>query len=303
MSDCFDTVILPGQKALSTSIPHTNSPHIGGSRLSWKPSDVTLSLAAQLAQGMGADKVSNPREIKRFLNAFAVRQTIAEARSIEVAPAVIAKLLLLEDRYRDDFDQLVATPAVERASLLARWEAWAVGGEDAPERPDVISEGTRIWAASEPALADIELGPYITLAGTLASSWLGTDLGDDLAALVGRMLGTSAADRGLALEAVLKRPVADRRLVVKAILHRARSLTEITDVIDALVSLAKGTPELALDIAQGIQEECWRKLEPASVAALSASDVAELDSLVGLLAHDPDVEPDVRAAAQQLEQG
>lgn len=270
--------------------------------LSWRPSDITLSLAAQLAQGMGADKVSNPREVKRFLNAFAVRQSIAKARSIEVAPAVIAKLLLLEDRYRDDFDQLVATPAVERAALLARWEAWAIGGEDAPERPETISEGTQVWAASEPALAEVELGPYITLAGTLASSWFGTDLSDELTALVARMLGTSAADRGLALETVLKRPVADRRLVVTAILHRARSLTEISEVIEALVGLAKETPELAADIAQGIQEECWRKLEPASVAALSASDVAELVTLVGLLAHDPDVEADVRTAAQQLEQ-
>ena len=287
-----------GERRRSHSVPLVGD--LGS--LTWRPSDITLSLAAQLAQGMGADKVSNPREVKRFLNAFAVRRSIAEARAIEVAPAVIAKLLLLEDRYRDDFDQLVATPAAERSALLATWEAWAVGAEDAPERPEAVSEGTQIWAASEPALAEVELGPYITLAGTLASSWLGTDLSDELTALVTRMLGASEADRGLALDAVLKKPVADRRLVVTAILHRARSLTDVSEVVDTLVGLAKGTPELAGDIAQGVQQECWRKLEPASVAALAASEVADLVSLVALLARDPDVEPDVRTSAQQLEE-
>ena len=287
-----------GERRRSHSIPLVGDL----SSLTWRPSDITLSLAAQVAQGMGADKVSNPREVKRFLNAFAVRRSIAEARAIEVAPAVIAKLLLLEDRYRDDFDQLVATPTVERATLLATWEAWAIGGDDAPERPEAISEGTQIWAASEPTLAGVELGPYITLAGTLASSWLGTDLSDELTALVTRMLGASAADRGLALDAVLKKPVADQRLVVTAILHRARSLTDVSEVVDALVGIAKGTPDLTGDIAQGVQQECWGKLEPASVAALSASEVADLVSLVALLARDPDVEPDVRTAAQQLEE-
>lgn len=49
-------------------------------------------------------------------------------------------------------------PSVLGATLIATWEAWAVGREDAPDRCEPISEGTEVWAASEPALAGVEPG-------------------------------------------------------------------------------------------------------------------------------------------------
>ena len=268
-------------------------------RLPWQPGEPLLLLAAQLAQGLGSDKVSNPREIKRFLNAFGVRRHIAQARGIDVEPAVIGKLLLLEDRYRDDFDTLAATSEAERGTLLQAWEAWAVSGAD-EAIPNGISKATRAWAAAEPSLAGKELSPYITLAATLVAASLGTDLSDELAALVTRLIGESAADRANAQEALAKRPVADRRQSVTALVNRSRRVPEAHDIVEALIGIATSTPELAGEIAISIQQECWRKLEPATVASLSSSGVPPLVALVARLASATDVEADVREAARRI---
>lgn len=269
--------------------------------LDWKPQSELLLLAAQLAQGLGSDKVSNPREIKRFLNAFSVRRHIAEARGIAIEPAVIGKLLLLEDRYRDDFDTLAATAETDRSALLASWETWAAGAaDDEDTKPEGVSTATRAWAAAEPALSGVELGPYITLAATLVAASLGGDLSDELAALVSRLIGESEADRANAQEALAKRPVADRRQALAGLLNRARGVANAAEIVEALVGIAVATPELGDEIAVGVRQECWRKLEPASVAALASSEVAPLVALVPQLATDTDVEADVRQAATQI---
>jgi hypothetical protein len=267
--------------------------------LDWEPDQSLLLLAAQLSQGLGSDKVSNPREIKRFLNAFGVRRHIAEARHIAVEPAVIGKVLLLEDRYRNDFDTLAATPETERGSLLEAWEAWAAGADDdAP--PKGISKATRAWASAEPKLFSVELGPYITLAATLVSASLGGEMSDELAALVTRLVGDSDADRANAQEALGKRPLADRRRAVAGLANRARRVTEAYQIVEALIGIAGTTPELADEIALCIRQESWRKMEPASVAALSSSNVEALVALVPMIAADVELEADVRAAAVQI---
>jgi hypothetical protein len=311
-AEAYTTLLLarsecPDEAAYAELVEHCNQRRkghrfplvsdLGG--LPWIPDGSLLLLAAQLAQGLGSDKVSNPREIKRFLNAFGVRRHIAQARGIDVEPAVIGKLLLLEDRYRDDFETLAATSEAERGTLLESWEAWAMGDDD-DARPKGISSATRVWAASEPKLAGIALGPYITLAATLVAASLGADLSDELAALVSRLVGESVADRANAQEALAKRPIADRRQSVAALVNRSRHIPEAHDIVEAMIGIAIATPELAGEIAISIHEECWRKLEPATVASLSSSNLPPLVDLVAQMASDQNLEPDVRKAANQM---
>jgi hypothetical protein len=136
--------------------------------LNARPDDDTLRLASQLVHGLRSDKVVNPREIKRFLNAFQVRNRIAQVRGVSVRADVLAKLLLLEDRYRVDFEKLVNTPDLERKTLLNAWEKWALGESDI--KPDGVSEDSKDWAAAEPGLTSEKIGPYLTLAASLARS-------------------------------------------------------------------------------------------------------------------------------------
>jgi hypothetical protein len=114
----------------------------------WRPSDQALLLAAQLAQGLGADKVASPRQIKRFLNAYGVRAAVAGARGITLSPSVLVKMLLLEDQHRPAFERLASWPATDRQGLLQLWERWARDEADAP--PEGISETTRDWATPGP---------------------------------------------------------------------------------------------------------------------------------------------------------
>ncbi len=265
--------------------------------LPWRPSEELLLLAGQLAQGLGAERVGNPREIKRFLNAFGVRRQIATARGVDVSPDVIAKLLLLEDRYRDDFDTLAATPETERPALLGHWEEWARGERDAP--PHRVREATRAWAAAEPLLADKDLGPYITLAASFAAAPLGETMREELLALLGDMISDSQAAREVAVESAAKHPPIDQQQLVDALLARARRSEEVSRLVDALIGLAEASPILAGDVAAGIREHCWARLDPGAALDLSSSSSAPLKALGEELARDESVEADVRQAAQQ----
>ncbi|MBM7330805.1 hypothetical protein JS562_48465, partial [Agrobacterium sp. S2] len=153
-------------------------------RLEWRPSDMTLALAAQLAQGLWADRLANPRQIKRFLNAFGVRSALAHSRQVDIEPAVLMKMLLLEDLHLNSFETLAATPVPERAALLTAWETWAADESGKTRKPDKIPEDTRHWAAASPALADKDLSRYLDLAASLLNVRTGEQVTDVVIRLV-----------------------------------------------------------------------------------------------------------------------
>src|SRR6266545_1884936 len=128
-----------------------------------------LVLAASIAKGLSADVWRSPRAIKRFLNAFAVRNHLAYAAGAGLTPDVLLKLYLLELRYLPEFQLLAQQSTGERATLVAAWEQWARG--DAPQPPDGIAESTRLWAATEPFLEGrgSEIERYLSVAATLHS--------------------------------------------------------------------------------------------------------------------------------------
>lgn len=266
--------------------------------LAYEPAEALLRLASQLAQGLGSDRVTNPREIKRFLNAFGVRRQIATARGVDLAPAFIAKLLLLEDRYRSDFETLAGTPEADRPDFLERWERWARDGDGEP--PKGISDDSRAWAASDPSLAGVKLAPYITLAASLATVSVAGAMGEELVGLMTRVIGESQADRDLAVEQIAKHPIGDQRLVVAVILERTRQADDVTAIVRGLVEMTKANSELADEVVAGIEDQCYPRLGPASAVELAASKVPALVALAERLRDDATVEEDVREAARQV---
>jgi hypothetical protein len=267
--------------------------------LAYQPTDASLRLASQLAQGLGADRVTNPREIKRFLNAFGVRREIAMVRGIDLAPAVIAKLLLLEDRHRSDFEKLADTPDGQRPTLLSDWEKWAHDGAESPP-PEGITDESKEWAASDPSLASHKLGPYITLAASLATVSVAGAMSEDVAVLMARVLGDSQADRGLAAEELAKRPGADQKLVVAALFERTRQTDDVTAIVRGLVEMTKANADLADDVVAGIEDHCYRRLDPASAVELGGCGVPTLVALAEKLRDDITIAEDVRMAARQI---
>jgi len=263
----------------------------------YRPSVDALSLAGQLTRGLSADRVTNPREIKRFLNEFGVRRTIAAERNLAVRPAVIAKLLLLEDRLPKDFEVLATAPEADRRDLLGRWEQWAASDKKV-KPPDDVSEESGAWAAAEPLLAGEDVGPYITLAASLTAVGPAAGLSDELADLVTQTLGPSQAGRNNAVAAITKRPASEQRRVLEVLLARTPQMEEITHAVVAIVAIAKGTKTLVPDAAAGV-EQVRGRLEPGSVVELANSGVPELVAVVERLADDATVEEDVRVAARQ----
>lgn len=261
------------------------------------PEQQTLRLAAQIATGLGGERVGNPREIKRFLNAFGIRRSIAAARGIEIRADVLAKLLILEDRYREAFDRLAAEEPEKRSDFLSGWEKWARGEEDEP--PDAMLEPTRDWAASEPYVADLEVGQYVTLAAALAASAAGAGMDELVLSLVRRLFGDSDADRELAVEEIPVLEPERRRGLANALFERLRRAEEIDQPVRALVLLVGAAPELAADVASEIGSIDRKLFTPASGVELALAGATELQDLAKSLSGDDKVDEGTRTAIDE----
>jgi len=266
------------------------------------PDDDTLRLASQLIHGLRSDKVVNPREIKRFLNAFQVRKRIAQARGVDVRPDVLAKLLLLEDRFKTDFEKLVNTPDLERKPLLDAWQQWAKG--EPGSKPDGVSEDSKDWAAAEPDLATEKIGPYLTLAASLAiTRQSGMPLDAELAALIADMTGDSETLRRQAVEKLVQRSEEDQRTAMEALFAQARRQEEGGKTVSSLIDIAGHAPGLAQDIAAGLKESCWKQIDVGNAVEMAASKAPPIKAKARELADDTTVDPEVRQAAKNLLDG
>ncbi len=88
----------------------TNAHEVIGKALTG-PMKKDLALAAQVRRVVAMSVDGNPRQIKRYLNAFRLRLIMAQARNVTLDPRVAAKLMLLE-YFR-----------LEAFRTVARWQA------------------------------------------------------------------------------------------------------------------------------------------------------------------------------------
>lgn len=276
--------------------------------LAVKPAHDDLALANQLAEGLSADRRSNPRQIKRFLNAFGVRESIARARGVTVPPGVMIKMLLLEELHRTSFNTLAAAPAQERKAMVARWETWAnPSGEEEEEGaalPDGIDEGTKEWAASPPTLRDENLDPYLTLAASLINVSMGAQVSDEVVALVDDLLGESEAARNVAADSLSKRIEDEQLAALDVLFATTKRMEDAGAVIRGAVLWVGKTPALEQATAAGVEAHCWGpRLTPGAVVELATSGRPALVDLVRRAAQDTSLHATTQAAARdELEQ-
>lgn len=127
--------------------------------------------------------LGNPRLIKRFLNALAIRMTISNAQGVGVDEAVLAKLLLFERlgnaKAFSELMKQVSASVSGKPAFLAEWEEKAIAGQKhdlpAPFDEPFFTE----WLTLPPTLADTDLrgalyvsrehAPLITLEDRLSS--------------------------------------------------------------------------------------------------------------------------------------
>lgn len=272
----------------------------GWDGLSWRPSDMALRLASQLATGLSADTLSSPRQIKRFLNAYGVRGSVAGTRGVDVSPDVLVKMLLLEDRHQSSFEMLAAWPVSERRSRLEKWEAWARSQKGTP--PDGIDEATREWAKAEPSLADADLDSYLRLAASLVNARLGETVSDEVISLVEDLLTDIEPVRMSALDKFRALGAPEQTAAMRLLLDSSRQQDDLNEMFVSAIRWAAANPALA-DLVRDAVRQYSARLTLAVPAELNASGVPVFADLVSEIAASATAPPDVvDAAKMELEQ-
>lgn len=155
----------------------------------------SLALAQRIAPVLAVGLTGNPRQCKRFMNTLVMRSAMAESRHVELKPAVLAKLMLLERFHTESYKQLAKSQAEQAGKPSELAAAEGVLREPAeeseteddgkatrkPPKPPAVAvpewladPAMKEWLASEPPLSGVDLRPYFFFSrdslGPLASA-------------------------------------------------------------------------------------------------------------------------------------
>lgn len=144
------------------------------------PLTLCAGTASMVAEGLNG----NPRQVKRFLNAFFLRRELAESSSISgLRDDVLMKLMLLEYYKLTKFRELFNWQAAEKGypKALAALEKSVRGAADGTPVENLPADKTwtedlklRQWLTMEPPLAEVDLRDYFWLARDRLQSTLGS---------------------------------------------------------------------------------------------------------------------------------
>ena len=191
-----------------------------------------LEAAERLAPIMAtASRIrGNPRLIKRFLNALAIRMTISNAHGVGVDEAVLAKMLLFERcgsaKVYADLANAVAADAQGKPGFLADWEEAAHNGAPLKLEASWNDSFTKEWLALPPRLADKDLRGVLYVSREHAPIMTPED-----------RLSSEGAEL---LEALLAQP--DMASALKSRLEKI-SRAEIAVIMDRLIDAARQEQE------------------------------------------------------------
>ena len=192
-------------------------------------------IANRIAPTLSRGLRGNPRQLKRFLNTMLLRLETARRRSVNLDPAILAKLMVLEAVAPTEFQQLFLWQLVQDGAPeeLATAEIAAAAGADIPsDRRELNSwyavPAVQPWLRLEPALSGIALSEYFFFSRDRLL----------LAAPGTRLSAAAAGDAQLNCSSPVR---AQRRAAAEA----AAKLTpeEITPLYDALLDLAARRPD------------------------------------------------------------
>lgn len=228
--------------------------------------DTADRLAPMMTTASGI--LGNPRLIKRFLNALAIRMAISTAQGVGVDEAVLAKLLLFERLGNPKaFAELMSKVSANdsgKPSFLGEWEREAAAGKKpalaAPFDDPFFSE----WLTLPPALADVDLrgalyvsrehAPLITPEDRLSSA-----TAELLAALLAHPDMAASLKRQLG-----EVPRGDMGVVMGRLLDRARREQEwgVPPILEACLVVADVDPTQGARLAAFLGERPPAQIQP-----------------------------------------
>jgi hypothetical protein len=259
------------------------------------PSAKYLALAAGIAKGLSVDVWRSPRAIKRFLNAFAVRDHLARAVGAGLPVDVLLKLYLLELRFLAEFQLLAQMSGSERAALVAAWEAWGRGERDTA--PEGIGTATRLWAGTEPYLENHgpEIERYLSVAATLHSDVrFGGAMSARQLEMIEQLSHQSDATRAAAREALEALDPDDQAVIITGLSEQLTRVNDPEHVIDSLAAIAARIPRHADAISRALRH-------PAVISVLQVHHEPYLKPMRDVLQQivgTPGLDADLVAAAR-----
>lgn len=268
---------------------------VAGDGVTPGPAARYLALAASIAQGLSADVWRSPRAIKRFLNAFAVRDHLARAAGAGLPVDVLLKLYLLELRYLAEFQLLAQLSGRERTVLLAAWEAWGRGEGDTP--PEGVGMATRLWAGTEPYLESQgpEIERYLSVAATLHSDVrFGGAISARQLEMIEQLSHSSDATRAAAVEGLEALEPDDQTVIISGLSEQLTRMNDPEHVIDSLTAIAARMPTHADAISRVLRH-------PAVVSVLQVHHEPYLKAMRDVLQQivdTPGLDEDLVAAAR-----
>lgn len=210
-----------------------------------------FALTRQIAPTLAGGLRGNPRQLKRFMNTFILRQRTAARRGVRLDGAVLAKLMVLEELAFPRFEQLFTWQLEQdgRPSQLAAAEAALRDG--APEeglqeeaRAWIEEPGTRAWLALDPSLAEHSLGTYFFFSrDRLSPAAPAARLAPGLQELLGRLCSDVKPRRLSAVTETLGLDLEERRAVYIALLERT-SRDPGAAAMDSALEIASSASEM-----------------------------------------------------------
>lgn len=211
--------------------------------------EADFTIANRIAPTLSRGLRGNPRQLKRFLNVMLLRLETARRRSVTLDPAVLAKLMVLE-QLQTEFQQLFVWQLNQDGSPeeLGIAEKAVASETDLPK--DASTElaawfgslAVRQWLALEPPLAGLPLGQFFFFTrDRLSPAAPGARLSAPLQALLGRLQSPTVAQRRAGIEAAAKLVPEEYASLYDALLDRARR-DPGGEAIDSVIELTNRVP-------------------------------------------------------------
>lgn len=235
-----------------------------------------VAMAKRLAPILYEQQQGNPRLIKRFLNAYWIRATIAASRGVDFDPSAFAKLMLLEQFYEEDFKSLLGW--LSAGALADKIQELETGVGD-------HSQEMFRWGALEPSLQELELAPYLVLAASI----FGTTVPDDsipghLRATAVGLVSNSDNERSTAQVEAAQLSNTDRSLLARHLAESVWLNPSHQDTLSESLAVVIGTEaEVAASAVPLLQKVSVSGISPALIVNLSPPGSPALEPIVGLL--------------------
>lgn len=235
--------------------------------------DTAERLASLMTSASGI--AGNPRLIKRFLNALAIRMAIAKAQGVGADEAVLAKLLLFErlgnPKAYAALMAAVSASATGRPEFLLEWEAQANAGGSLTLEPPWDEPFVLEWLTLPPRLAELDLRGALYVSREHAPLITAEDrLSSDAAELLAGLLQHPDMAESFATQ-LAKLPRNETTVLMDRLLERARAEQEwgVPPILQAVLALARADPVQGPRVAAFLRERPHAQIQPNVVPRIA----------------------------------